>query len=56
MDRTLTNEVFEIYDIPTKNPPTHSPIDSAQDPIQGKFYELAFVKVVDNSSETTKHE
>ena len=38
--QTCTNEVFEIYDIPTINLPTYSLIDSNQDPIRGKFYQL----------------
>ena len=54
--QTFTNKVFEIYDIPTRNPPTYSLIDASQEPVKGKFYELEFVKVRDNSSEITKHE
>ena len=54
--QTFTNEVFEIYDIPTTNPPTYSLIDASQEPVKGKFYELELVKVRDNSSEITKHE
>ena len=51
--QTFTNEVFEIYNIPTTNPPTYSLIDASQEPVKGKFYELEFVKVRDNSSEIT---
>ena len=54
--QTFTNEFFEIYDIPTTNPPTYSLIDASQDPVKGKFYELELLKVRDNSSEITKHE
>ena len=54
--QTFTNEVFEIYDIPTTNPPTYSLIDSNQDPIRGKFYQLELVKVADNTEAFTKHE
>ena len=55
-EQTLTNEVFEIYAIPTTNPPTYSLIDASQEPLKGKFYELEFVKVRDNSSEITEYE
>ena len=54
--QTFTKEVFEIYDIPTTNPPTYSLIDASQEPVKGKFYELELVKVRDNSSEIRKHE
>ena len=49
--QTFTNEVFEIYDIPTTNHPTYSLIDATQEPVKGKFYELELVKARDNSSE-----
>ena len=32
--RTFTNEFFEIYDIPTTNPPTYSLIDASQEPVK----------------------
>ena len=54
--QTFTNEVFEIYDIPTTNPPTYSLIDKSQKPVKGKFQELELDKVRDNSSEITTHE
>ena len=54
--QTFSNEVFEVYDIPTINPPTYSLIDSNQNPISGKFYQLELVKVADNSEAFTKHE
>ena len=53
--QTFTDEVFEVYDIPTINPPTYSLIDSNQNPISGKFYQLELVKVADNSEAFTKH-
>ena len=43
--QTFTNEVFEIFDIPTKAPPTYSLIDSRLEPLRGKFYELEFSKI-----------
>ena len=42
--QTFTNEVFEIFDIPTKAPPTYSLIDSRLEPLRGKFYELELSK------------
>ena len=54
--QTFTNEVFEIYDIPTSNSPAYSLIDASQEPVKGKFHELELVSVRDNSSEITKHE
>ena len=41
--QTFSNEVFEIYDIPTTNPPTYSLIDASQEPVKGKIYELEFI-------------
>ena len=54
--KTFLNEVFDIYDIPTVNPPTYNIIDANQEPVTGKVYELELVRVLDNSDETTKHE
>ena len=54
--QTITKEVFEIYDIDTTNPHTHSLIDATQEPVKGKLYELELVKLRDNCSEITKHE
>ena len=54
--QTITNEVFEIYDIPTTSPPIYSLIDATQEPVKGKFYELELVKFRDNSSQIKKHE
>ena len=54
--QTFTNEVFEIYDIATTNPPTYSLIDATQEQIKEKFFELELVKFRDNTSEITKHE
>ena len=53
--QTFTNEVLEIYDMPTTNPPTYRLIDASQEPVKGTFYELELFKVRDNSSEITKH-
>ena len=43
--QTFTNEVFEIYDIPTTIPSTYSLIDASQEPVKGKSYEVELVKV-----------
>ena len=37
--QSFTDEVFEIFDIPTRNPPTYNLIDADREPIEGKFYE-----------------
>ena len=44
--QTFTDELFEIIDIPTKNPPTYSLLDKNAEPILGKFYEAELNKVV----------
>ena len=36
--QSFTDEVFEIFDIPTRNPPTYNLIDADKEPIEGKFY------------------
>ena len=54
--QTFTNEMLEVNDIPTINPPTYSLVDSNQVPIRGKFYQLELVKVADHSEAFTKHE
>ena len=35
--QTFTNEVFEIYDIPTTNSPAYSLIDASQEPVKKNF-------------------
>ena len=35
----FTEEVLEIVDVPTLNPPTYSLIDAEKEEISGKFYE-----------------
>ena len=44
--QTFTDELFEIIDIPTKNPPTYSLLDKNAEPILGKFYEAELNKAV----------
>ena len=41
----FTDEVFEIFAIPTPNPPTHSLFDAEKEEIDKKFYEkeLGFI-------------
>ena len=45
--QNFTDEVFEISNILTQNPPTYGLIDANQQPIQGKFYqqELQVVRI-----------
>ena len=41
--QSFTDEVFEVFDIPTRNPPTYNLIDSKREPIEGKFYESELI-------------
>ena len=43
--QTFTNEIFEIHEIPSTNPPNYSPIDASHEPVKIKFYELELVTV-----------
>ena len=43
----FTDEVFEIFDIPTRNPPTYNFIDADREPIEGKFYEPELISVLE---------
>ena len=43
--QTFTDEVFEIFDIPTVDPPTYSLIDAVKEPVRGKFYEAELIQV-----------
>ena len=51
----FTIEVFDVYNIPTTNPPTYRLIDSNQDPIRYKFNQLELVKLAGNSKALKKH-
>ena len=44
--QTFTDELFEIINIPTKNPPNYSLLDKNTEPILGKFYEAELNKAV----------
>ena len=46
-EQSFTDEVFEIFDIPTRNPPTYNLIDADRDPIEGKFYEPELIRVLE---------
>ena len=50
----FTDEVFEIFDIPTVDPPTYSIIDAVKEPVRGKFYkpEIIQVSVFEDQSTT----
>ena len=43
-------EVFEVFDIPTRNPPTYNLIDSNREPIEGKFYESELIRVLEKDN------
>ena len=45
--QSFTDEVFEIFDIPTRNPPTYNLIDGDKEPIEGKFYEPELIRVLE---------
>ena len=45
-EQSFTDEVFEVFDIPTRNPPTYSLIDSNREPIEGKFYGSERIRVL----------
>ena len=36
-EESFTDEVFEILDISTRNPPTYNFIDADREPIEGEF-------------------
>ena len=44
--QNFTDEIFEIVDIPTLNPPTYSLVDEEGETILGKFYESELIRVV----------
>ena len=45
--QSFSDEVFEIFDIPTRNPPTYNLIDADREPIEGKFYEPELNRVLE---------
>ena len=45
--QSFTDEVFEIFDIPTRNSPTYNFIDADREPIEGKFYEPELIRVLE---------
>ena len=44
---TYWYKILKIYDIPTKNPPTHKIIVADKEPIEGKFYQPELIKVLE---------
>ena len=48
--QSFTDEVFEVFDIPTRNPPTYNLIDSNREPIEGKFYESELIRVLEKDN------
>ena len=43
----LADEVFEVFDIRTGNPPTFNLIDSNREPIEEKFYKSELIRVLE---------
>ena len=48
--QSFTDEVFEVFDIPTRNLPTYNLIDSNREPIEGKFYESELIRVLEKDN------
>ena len=46
-EQSFTDEVFEVFEIPTRNPPTNNLIDPNREPIEGKFYESELIRVLE---------
>ena len=45
--QSFTDEVFEIFDIRTRNPPTYNLIGAVKEPTEGKFYEPELIRVLE---------
>ena len=45
--QSFTDELFEVFNIPTRNPSTKNLIDSNREPIEGKFYESELIRVLE---------
>ena len=45
--QSFTDKVFEIFDIPTRNPPTYNLIDADKEPMEGKFNEPELIRVLE---------
>ena len=50
----FTDEVFELFAIPTVNPPTYSLIDAEKEEISGKFYEKE-LSLIGNKADYNKN-
>ena len=48
--QSFTDEVFEVFDIPTRNLPTYNMIDSSREPIEGKVYESELIRVLEKDN------
>ena len=45
--QSYSDEVFEIFDIPTRNPPTYNLIDADREPREGKFYKPELIRALE---------
>ena len=54
--QSFTDEIFEIFVVPTRNPPTYNLIDANKEPIEGKFYEPELIRVVEKVEQEEKEE
>ena len=48
--QSFTDEVFEVFDIPTQNPSTNYLIDTNREPIEGKIYESEIICVLEKDN------
>ena len=48
--QSFTDEVLEVFDIPTRNPPTYNLIDSNREQIEGKLYESELIRVLEKDN------
>ena len=46
-EQSFTDEVFELFDIPTRNPPTYNLIDADRETKEGKFFEPELIRVLE---------
>ena len=54
--QSFTDEIFERFDVPTRNPPTYNLIDANKEPIEGKFYGPELIRVVEKVEQKEKEE
>ena len=48
--QSFTDEVFEVFDIPTQNPPRYNLIDNKREPIEGKIHVSELIRVLEKDN------